>query len=249
VTLDQIPLLTLGLAMLAALAAAFVRGLAGFGMAIVLVPLVSLVIAPTETVVISNMLGLLVGIASVKDIRGAGELSSAVPIGLLAMVLTPVGLLLLAATPPVVARLLIALVAIGAFVLVLLPMKQDHQPGKVETGLTGAAAGILTGFAGMPGPPIVPYYMRRPIPRVTARASMMSVFLMTSVASTAAALLLRLGGLREALIAAALFPPVLLGNWLGGRAFGRVSDAAWRGFVGVMLALAGLMALSRLLLQ
>lgn len=248
-SLDQIPLLTLGLALLAAFIAAFVRGLAGFGMAIVLVPLLSLVIEPTEAVVISNMLGLMVGIASVKDIRGAGELSTAVPIGLIAVLLTPVGLLLLAATPPQLARLLIALVAIAAFVIVMIPVKPGRAPGRTLTGATGVAAGLLTGFAGMPGPPIVPYYLRRAVPSATARASMMSVFLMTSIASTGAALLLRLGGLREAAIALALLPAVLTGNWLGGRAFGRVSDAAWRGFVGVMLGLASLMALSRLLLQ
>lgn len=246
-SLDQIPLLTLALAMLAALAAAFVRGLAGFGMAIVLVPLLGLVIAPTEAVVISNMLGLMVGIASVKDIRGAGELSTAVPIGLIAVLLTPVGLLLLSATPPQMARVLIALVAMGAFLIVLFPVRPGRAPGRVLTGATGAAAGLLTGFAGMPGPPIVPYYLRRGVAPPVARASMMSVFLMTSAASTAAALLLRLGGGREALVALALLPSVLAGNWLGGRAFGRVSDAAWRGFVGVILGLAGLVALSRLL--
>ncbi|MDE2560752.1 MAG: sulfite exporter TauE/SafE family protein [Sphingomonadales bacterium] len=235
--------------MLAALAAAFVRGLAGFGMAILLVPLLGLVIAPAEAVVISNMLGLLVGIASIRVIRGAGELSTALPIGLLAVLLTPVGLLLLAATPPQLARVLIALVAIGAFAIVMFPVKPGRAPGRLLTGATGVAAGLLTGFAGMPGPPIVPYYLRRAVAPATARASMMSVFLMTSIASTASALLLGLGGRREALIAGALLPSVLLGNWLGGRAFGRVGAAAWRGFVGVMLALAGLMALSRLLLQ
>lgn len=248
-TLDQIPLLTLGLAMLVAFGAAFVRGLAGFGMAIVLVPLLGLVIAPTEAVVISNMLGLLIGIVSLPEVRRNGERRTALPIGALAIAFTAPGLLALAATPPGIARVLIALVAMGAFLIVLFPVKAGRSPGRLLTALTGASAGVLTGFAGMPGPPIVTFYLRSGVAPATARASMMGVFILTSVASTGAALLLGIGGVREAAIALALFPAVVLGNQLGGHAFGRVSDAAWRGFVGAILALAGLMALTRLLVQ
>lgn len=226
--------------------AAFVRGLAGFGMAILLVPLLGLVIAPGEAVVVSNMLGLLIGLVGARRVWRAGE-PSAGWIGGTAMALTPLGLLALFATPPGVARVIIALVAIGAFALVLLPPRPGHAPGRLETGLTGAAAGLLTGFAGMPGPPVVPYYLRRPIPREVARASMLTVFLLTSVASTAAALGMGLASWRDGLFALLLFVPVLAGNHLGSKAFGKVSDAAWRGFVGFLLAVSGLMALARLM--
>ncbi|MFY7838563.1 MAG: sulfite exporter TauE/SafE family protein [Novosphingobium sp.] len=241
-----LPLLSIALCALAAFVAAFVRGLAGFGMAILLVPLIGLVISPGEAVVVSNMLGLLIGLVGARKVWNAGETSAGV-IGGVAMLLTPVGLLVLFATPPGLARVLIAVVAIAAFVLVLLPAKPGHAPGRVETGFTGAAAGLLTGFAGMPGPPVVPYYLRRPIPREVARASMLTVFLLTSVASTVAALALGLASWRDALFAALLFVPVLAGNHLGAKAFGKVSDAAWRGFVGFLLAMSALMAMMRLI--
>ena len=241
----DLPLLPLVLCAIAALVAAFVRGLAGFGMAILLVPLLGLVIPPAEAVVVSNMLGLLIGLVGARRIWNAGERSAGV-VGGLAMLFTPLGLVALAAIPPGVARVLIALVAIGAFILVLLPPKAGHVPGKAETGLTGAAAGLLTGFAGMPGPPVVPYYTRRAIPPAVARASMFTVFLMTSIASTAAAFALQLASWRDGLLALLLFAPVLVGNWVGGQAFGKVSDAAWRGFVGFVLGLSGLMAVVRL---
>lgn len=242
----DLPLVSLALCALAAFVAAFVRGLAGFGMAILLVPLISLVIRPGEAVVVSNMLGLLIGLVGARKVWNVGEKSAGV-IGGLAMLMTPLGLLALFATPPAIARVVIALVAIGAFLLVLLPAKPGHAPGKLETGLTGTAAGLLTGFAGMPGPPVVPYYLRRPIPREVARASMLTVFLLTSTASTAAALMLRLASWRDAVFAVLLFGPVLIGNHLGSLAFGKVSDPLWRGFVGFLLALSGLMAVIRLI--
>ncbi|MFN3423634.1 MAG: sulfite exporter TauE/SafE family protein [Novosphingobium meiothermophilum] len=231
---------------MAAFVAAFVRGLAGFGMAILLVPLIALVIPPGEAVVVSNMLALLIGLVGARKVWRQSEKSAGV-IGGAAVLLTPAGLLLLFATPPGLARVLIALVAIGAFAMVLLPARPGHAPGAVETGLTGAAAGLLTGFAGMPGPPVVPFYLRRPIPREVARASMLTVFLLTSVASTLSALALGLATWRQAIFALLLFGPVLAGNHLGAMAFGKVSDAAWRGFVGFLLALSGLMAVVRLI--
>ena len=235
------------MALVAALAAAFVRGLAGFGMAILLVPVLGLAIPPTEAVVTANWLGIFIGLVGLRAMLGASE-RSAFTIAGLAMVATPLGVWLLSVTDPALARLLIALVALVAFALVLLPKRPDgHQPSGIETGGTGIACGVLTGFAGMPGVPVVPFYLRRQIAPQLARASMMTIFLATSVAGVGSAMALQVATWRELLLASLLFPAVLAGNWLGNKAFGKVSDAAWRTFVGLVLGLSALAALWRLM--
>lgn len=237
----------IGVAVTAALAAAFVRGLAGFGMAILLVPVLGLAVPPTEAVVVSNWLGLLIGLVGLKKIIGASE-RSALVIAALAIAATPLGVWVLSLTDPAFARLLIALIALAAFGLVLLPKKPAHYvPGTIETGATGFAAGALTGFAGMPGLPIVPYYLRREIAPELARASMMTIFLATSISGVGSSLALRIATWREPLLAFVLFPAVLLGNWLGHLAFGKVSESAWRIFTGGVLGLSALAALWKLL--
>ncbi len=237
----------LAVALAAALAAAFVRGLAGFGMAILLVPVLGLAIPPSEAVVVGNLLGVFIGLIGIRAIIGQSE-RSALHISALAVLATPLGVWLLSITDPALARLLIALVALGAFVLVLLPKRPaDHLPGRLETGATGLTSGILTGFAGMPGPPVVPYYLRRAIPAQLARASMLTIFLATSIAGCLSALALGVATWREPILAALLYPAVLLGNWLGTLAFGRVSEVAWRSFTGTVLGAAALAALWRLL--
>ena len=236
----------LAVALIAALAAAFVRGLAGFGMAILLVPVLGLAIPPTEAVVTANWLGIFIGLVGLRAMLGASE-RSAFTIAGLAMVATPLGVWLLSVTDPALARLLIALVALVAFALVLLPKRPDgHRPSGIETGGTGIACGVLTGFAGMPGVPVVPFYLRRQIAPQLARASMMTIFLATSVAGVGSAMALQVATWRELLLASLLFPAVLAGNWLGNKAFGKVSDAAWRTFVGLVLGLSALAALWRL---
>ena len=245
--IEGLTYLQIGIALAATLAASIVRGLAGFGLAILLVPVLSLTIPPREAVVVANWLGLLIGLVGLKKIVSASE-PSAFKISMAAVFAVPLGVWLLARTDPSLARLLIALVALGSFLLVLLPKRPAHHlPGAIETGATGLASGLLTGFAGMPGPPVVPYYLRRAIPAPLARASMMTVFLVTSLAGVVAASLLGVATLREPLLAALLFPAVLLGNWLGGLAFGKISDQAWRGFTGAVLGLAALAALWKLL--
>ena len=243
----ELPPSALAFAATAAFLAAFVRGLAGFGMAILLVPLLGLMVLPVEAVIVSNLMGLLIGLSGVRQTWATADHASALTIGGLAMIATPLGLALLHATDPAWARVLIALVAVLAFVLVLLPPRPDgHRPHTAEIAATGLAAGMLTGFAGMPGPPVVPFYLRQAIPAVRARASMLMVFLATSLASSVAGLAMGMAGSRHAVLALVLFGPIWIGNRLGGYAFGRVSDQAWRWLVAVLLAASGIAALVRL---
>lgn len=215
-------------------------------MAILLVPVLGLAIPPAESVVVSNWLGLMIGLKDIRRNLGAAE-SSARTIAVLAVVATPVGVAALAHTPVPLARMLIALVALGAFALILLPQREPHPPGKTATRLTGLTSGLLTGFAGMPGPPVVPYYLGRRIDPSIARASMMVIFMATSLAGVFSASALGVSTLREPVLALALFPAVILGNWLGHLAFGKVSTAQWRLFTGLILGLTAVSSVLKLL--
>ena len=99
----------------------------------------------------------------------------------------------------------------------------------------------------MPGPPVVPYYVGRDIPRETAKASMMLIFTIASLAGLVSGAALEILAWRLPVLAVMLFPAVLLGNWLGNHASGRVGDGLWRAVVGVILGGAALAALLRLL--
>ncbi len=239
---------TVALAAAMTFGAAVIRGLTGFGLAIILVPLLGLLIAPAQAVVIGILLQLLVGPVGLPRIMRDAHRPSALGISAAAWVTTPLGIAALAALSPDAARLLIALIALAAFGLIFLPQHPDgHRPGALAIGLTGAASGLLNGFAAMPGPPVVPFYLRQALSPQAARASMMLVFFATAIAGTAAAWWSGLIDRPLFLLSLLLFPPLLLGNWIGGLAFGRVAAPLWRSIVGLVLALAGVGALARLL--
>lgn len=228
--------------------AAYVRGLTGFGMAIILVPLLGLIVPPGQAVVLGILLQLLIGPVGIGIIAADADRTTAIPIALLAMATTPVGMVALKATTPDVARLLITVVAVGAFVAVLLPKQPEgHRPGRVAVAGTGIVSGILTGFAAMPGPPVVPFYLRRHLEPKVARASMLLIFFATAIAGTAAALWVGIATMRLFLLAICLFLPMWLGNYVGARHFGRVAPHIWQAMVAVVLGVAATSAVVRLL--
>lgn len=227
--------------------ASLVRGLTGFGLAIILVPLLGLIVPPAEAVAISILLQLLAGPIGLKRILADGERSTAIPISGWAMAATPFGVGLLSVTPPDVARLVIALLALAAFGLMFVRAKEGAVPGRKETVATGIAAGLLTGFASMPGPPVVPYYLRRALSPAVARASMLMVFFACSIAGTIAAFAMGVANLHLLWLSILFYPALYTGTRLGELAFGKVSEPVWRTLVGVILGIAGIAAVARLL--
>jgi uncharacterized protein len=233
-------------ALIAALGAAFVRGLTGFGMAILLVPILALALPPIEAVVLGNCLSLFIGVTEIRSLVRESERTAWV-IGALVVVTTPLGLWALFSTSADIARLVIALIAFSAFLAILLPRRGSAVPGALATGSVGIISGLMTGYAGMPGPPVVPYYAGRALPRITIKASMLLIFTIAAGAGIASAAWL--GVLRKELpiFALVMLPVIIGGNRLGMMVSGRISDPVWRACVGLVLGGAAVGAVLRLL--
>jgi uncharacterized membrane protein YfcA len=233
-------------AVAAAIAAGFVRGLAGFGLSVVLVPVLALAIAPAEAVLIGNISLFLIGLTDIKRIRQGSD-PSALPITLIAIACAPVGLLALASISPALGRLLIAMVSLGAFLLVVTPPGPIRIGKRSAIGLSGFFTGFFSGFAGMPGPGMAPYYLRGALPPLKARASMMVIFLVLTPIAAGMSAFSGVGGSREPLLALALFPAVLLGDYFGHKAYGKISERTWQLATVLVLGVAAGVATWRLL--
>ena len=238
--------LQIAVALAAALGASFVRGLTGFGMAILLVPILALALPPVEAVVLGNCLSVLIGLTEARTLVREAERSAWV-IGGVVVLTTPLGMWALYSTSADIARLVIALIAFSAFLAILLPRRGSEMPGGLVTGAVGVVSGLMTGYAGMPGPPVVPYYAGRALPRITIKASMLLIFTIAASAGLASATWLGILRWQLMLFALVMLPAILLGNRLGARVSGRISDPAWRTCVGLVLGGAALGALLRLL--
>lgn len=226
--------------------AAIARGLTGFGFAILAVPLMSLVIPPTEAVLLAIILQMLIGPFGVSKALGHIDTQLVVGVAAGAMIGTPFGLLILSSISPDVARLLIALIAVGCFGIFL--VKRAPMPSRAPSHIagTGLAAGVLNGFAAMPGPPVILYFVRSGVTPMTARGSMILVFFAAATAGTATAWMRGLVDAHLALLSAAVFPLMLAGNHVGSRFFGVVPERVWRSAVVILLIVSALGAMLKL---
>lgn len=225
------------------LGAAAVRGLTGFGFAILAVPLLGLVIPPTQAVLLAIILQMLIGPFGVGKAVSHIDRTLVGGVAVGAMIGTPFGLLILSSTSPDTARLLIATIAVACFGIFL--VKRAPLPSRAPTHIaaTGLAAGVLNGFAAMPGPPVILYFVRSGVTPMTARGSMILVFF---AAATAGSITAWLRGLLDAplmWLAAAVFPLMLVGNHVGSRFFGIVPERVWRSAVVVLLIVSAMGAL------
>ena len=244
--LDGFSTAQIAVAVLATLGAAFVRGLTGFGFGFLLTPILALALLPIEAVLLVNILAAALASSEVRYVLREADRSAIWIAGGLVLTVAP-GLMLLAATPPTLARVLIALAALLAFVIVVLPRRETpFEPGPVATGATGLVAGVATGFAAMPGISVVPYYVRQAMPRVKAKASMIGIFGVSALASLATGAATGLLDWRLIVFGLLLFPVMALGNWLGSLVFGRIEERTWRIWVALVLGGAAAAALARL---
>ncbi len=228
-------------------ACAVVRGYSGFGMGLMIVPLLSLVLAPQDAVIIVLIFGVTValrqlpGLWSHIDWRGLKLLMPT------AILTTPVGTWLLVLASPTALRLGLSLAVLLVAALFLVGFRLPGTPRKPTVVATGALAGVMNGVAGLSGPPLVFLYLTRTDSLSVGRATLIAFFFVTDAAALAFA---GIGGLVEretALTAALLIPFLLAGVFLGERAFRGTSPERFRQVVLWLLVLTGIVGSVRAL--
>lgn len=227
--------------------AGFVRGLTGVGLAVVLVPLVNLVMPPERTVLLAVLVGCLAGFMGYRAAWQNVDRKPVITMTVAMIAVTPVGLYLLFHTPEDITRIIIALIALLAFVAVVIPRPDLPPAGTLPVILTGLSTGLLGSFAAIPGPPVIHYFVRRGVPAAIARDSLIVLFLWGPLAVALIALAVGKLDLQLAMLALACFPSLALGNALGTRNFGKMPEHQWRLLVVVLIAIATVGAIVRVM--
>ncbi|MDX2205875.1 MAG: sulfite exporter TauE/SafE family protein [Hyphomicrobiaceae bacterium] len=242
---------SLGIVLLGALIAGFTTGVAGFGTALVASGLwfhaLPAAMVPPLVVLASvaaQGAGLLV-VRRAFDLRSAAPLLAGGGIGV------PLGVGALAVASPAMIR-----GGVAAF-LVAYALLQILQPSPREIGQVGGrgadlavgiAGGFLGGFAGLSGPlPLVWLQLRGGSP--DAQRAVYQPFNMF-VLSLAAVTMALAGQITSGVLWVALqcLPATLVGAWLGVRVYDRISQAAFRRVVLLLLLGSGVVLLGQTVL-
>ena len=231
-------------AALGTLVGGVVRGFSGFGLGLVLVPLLSLIYGPAQAVgmlllfQLASSAMLLPGSWAHIDKRTIGGMALA------ASLMVPVGTWVLVSQDPAMMRKVINATVAGFAVLLMAGWRYSGRPHPWLTVLVGSVSGLFGGMAGISGPPVVVFFFAGPNSAKENRHNLIGYFAVLNVVSIVTFFL---GGVLrvETLVRVAVLSPVLyLGLKMGGRLFLVASDVVLRRFALILIlviAVAGLL--------
>jgi hypothetical protein len=225
------------LAAAAVVLAGLVRGFAGFGSAMIMMPSLSALYQPTVAVPTGLLLEILLTVPFTATAAPMVDWRRLSVITVAATLAVPAGALALAVAPPLYLRWCISL-AVLLFVAVLAAgWRYRGRPTLGATAAAGAASGLLNGSVGMAGPPVLLFLLAGPYEAAQVRATCIAYFGLIDAITLFA---LGVGGVvggDALLLATALAPLYLAAAGIGARVFGRTGGQRYRPIALVILAL------------
>lgn len=224
--------------------AGVMRGFAGFGTAIVLAPVFSLLWGPAVGVPVMLLMEALIGsqllVGAWRDVNR----HVALPMAAAACALVPAGAwILLAADPRTLTRAMGALVLVFGVLLASGWRYRGARPLPLNLAV-GALAGVLKGSTGMSGPPVILYLLAGSEAAREHRANLILFFAVLGLVALVPPFLAGLFTAEVLLKVAVLTPWLLLFVRLGAALFGRIGARAFRTVAHTVLLAVGVAALA-----
>ncbi|MCZ6532779.1 MAG: sulfite exporter TauE/SafE family protein [SAR324 cluster bacterium] len=233
----------LWIAMGAVCAGGVIRGFSGFGAAMLVVPILSILYLPHQAVAIAMCLALVANIQLVPGALRSTEWRQAWPLSIGALVGIPLGALALLNIDPDLMRRAISAIVLAFALLLLSGWRWRGRQGLRAALLTGSMAGVINGAAGTGGPPVILYLLAGPRSAETSRANIISVYLFLN-GGTLASLAVNGVVTPEVMWRALLLAPAwVLSLWIGIRMFHTASDRIYRRIALLTLVGVGLFGL------
>jgi uncharacterized protein len=225
-------------ALAAALVAGLVRGFAGFGAALIFMPVVAAAIEPRVAAPILLIMDSVLTLPMVYRAVRTCHWRTVLPAALAAMATAPLGAAILTHANPAPLRWGLSGLVLAMLLLLASGMRYSGEPHTAASAAVGGSAGILGGIAQVSGPPMIAFWVAGPFVPAVIRANMMTFFAFTG-ASTILAYAWNGLFTRELLWMVALFGPLYaIALFLGARLFGRAPDRYYRRIAYVIIAVA-----------
>lgn len=223
--------------------AGLVRGFSGFGSAMIIMPVASSVLSPVEAVIFlvaTELLGPLPNLpAALRD--GSPRDVGILMIG--AIVALPIGILCLSVIDPDIFGWLISAAVLVLLGLMISGWRYKGRLTQRLTIATGALGGFMTGFAGIPGPPVIMLYMASNLPISVIRANFLLYLLAIDLILFP---ILWLNGMmvwKIALLGLLVGIPNLIANVIGARLFDPNAEALFRRVAYIVIVLSAIIGL------
>ncbi|CAN7644516.1 sulfite exporter TauE/SafE family protein [Bradyrhizobium sp. LjRoot220] len=222
------------------------RGFSGFGSALIFMPLASSMAAPQLVAALLLIIDFIAAAPLIPNAWKQADRRATAVMVFGALIGVPIGTYFLSRLEPVTTRWIISAFVFALLLLLLSGWRyrgKDHAT--ISVGI-GGVSGFCSGLAQTGGPPIVGYWLGRPIASVTARANILLFFGASdffSVVSYGLTGLITMDALKFSLVVG---PTYAIGVWFGASLFGRASEALFRATCYALIAMAVIVGLPAL---
>ena len=231
---------TLIFAVAIAAAAGTVRGITGFGGAMVMSPPLALLLGPRVTVPVVLLLESVIAAPMLWQTRRLVDVRIVGAILIAACISVPLGVRVLAVADPGVMRNVIALTVIVFSLLLLLGWRYAGKPRLATSLGLGALSGTMLGATSVGGPPVILYLLSGPDPVETTRANLTLYVTVTSMMGIAMLVQQRIFDANAAWTSLWLAPAYYVGLIAGIRLFPRFNEARFRRFtLAILIVVSG----------
>jgi uncharacterized protein len=219
------------------------RGFSGFGSALIFMPLASSMVAPRLVAALLLIIDFIAAAPLVPNAWGHADRKATAVIVAGALIGVPIGTYFLSRLDPVTTRWIISGFVVALLVLLLSGWRyhgKDHIA--LSVGI-GGLSGFCSGLAQTGGPPIVGYWLGRPVKPEVARANIVLFFAGSdcfSLISYIAAGLINADAVRFALLVGPIYA---IGLGVGASLFGRASERIFRAICYALIVLSVIVGL------
>lgn len=220
-----------------------VKGLTGFGLSLVVTPLLVHVAPPTTVVPVVLLLNSIVNAFLVYGARDRINITRIWPLIIGSIAGLPLGIYILVVLHADILRIAIGIVILLFLAALIRGYRRMIRRERLGAGLIGAASGVIAGSVSMGGPPVVLFFAGLDSDKQAFRANLVAYFLCLNLAGLP---MYYVGGLLTADVFRMfliLVPPLILGGLAGTRLLHRVSERTFRRITFAIVTLAAATAI------
>lgn len=222
------------------------RGFSGFGSALIFMPLASSIAAPRLVAALLLIIDFVAAAPLLPNAWKQADRKATAVMVAGALFGVPIGTYFLTRLDPVTTRWIISGFVAALLVLLLSGWRyRGKEHASISVGI-GGLAGFCSGLAQTGGPPIVGYWLGRPIPSVIARANILLFFGASDFFSAVAYAVSGLINADAIKFAFVVGPVYAIGVWFGASLFGRASETVFRAICYALIAAAVIIGLPAL---
>jgi len=223
--------------------AGLVRGFAGFGAALIIMPVASSILSPVEAVIFLTTSDLIGPIPNAPAAWREGTKRDAGLLVLGAAIALPFGVWALSVMDVTFFGWLVSITVFVMLALTATGWRMKRALSKQLIVTVGAVGGFMSGFVGMPGPPVIMMYMASKLPISVIRANFLLYLVGLDLLLFPTLWLLGVMNWSIAVLGLIAGIPNVIANMIGARLFDPSAERVFRTVAYIVIAASAIVGL------